>query len=126
MEHSVSYIFIIIVPIMSAILYLLSKGMLIISAIGFGSLILFAIYLYNNLDRKETLYIIRSDGRVYFNLSDDQLFSVGFSDEESLLKLIENIVSNEIATLKDLVDNINLINFKDDKLHRELNRLVQN
>jgi len=126
MEHSVSYIFIIIVPIMSAILYLLSKGMLIISAIGFGSLILFAIYLYNNLDRKETLYIIRSDGRVYFNLSDDQLFSVGFSDEESLPKLIENIVSNEIATLKDLVDNINLINFKDDKLHRELNRLIQN
>jgi hypothetical protein len=111
---------------MSAILYLLSKGMLIISAIGFGSLILFAIYLYNNLDRKETLYIIRSDGRVYFNLSDDQLFSVGFSDEESLPKLIENIVSNEIATLKDLVDNINLINFKDDKLHRELNRLIQN
>lgn len=126
MEHSVSYIFIIIVPIMSAILYLLSKGMLIISAIGFGSLILFAIYLYNNLDRKETLYIIRSDGRVYFNLSDDQLFSVVFSDEESLPKLIENIVSNEIATLKDLVDNINLINFKDDKLHRELNRLIQN
>jgi len=126
MEHSVSYIFIIIVPIMSAILYLLSKGMLIISAIGFGSLILFAIYIYNNLDRKETLYTIRSDGRVYFNLSDDQLFSVGFSDEESLPKLIENIVSNEIATLKDLVDNINLINFKDDKLHRELNRLIQN
>jgi hypothetical protein len=126
MEHSVSYIFIIIVPIISTILYLLSKGMLIISAIGFGSLILFTIYIYNNLDRKETLYIIRSDGRVYFNLSDDQLFSVGFSDEESLPKLIENIVSNEIVTLKDLIDNINFINFKDDKLHRELNRLIQN
>ena len=126
MEHSVSYIFIIIVPIISTILYLLSKGMLIISAIGFGSLILFTIYIYNNLDRKETLYIIRSDGRVYFNLSDDQLFSVRFSDEESLPKLIENIVSNEIVTLKDLIDNINFINFKDDKLHRELNRLIQN
>jgi hypothetical protein len=126
MEHSVSYIFIIIIPIMSAILYLLSKGLLIISVIGFGFFILFIIYIYNNLDRKETLYIIRSDERVYFNLSDDQLFSVVFSDEESLPKLIENIVSNEMATLKDMVDNINFINFRDDKLHRELNRLIQN
>ncbi len=126
MEHSVSYIFIIIVPIMTAILYLLSKGLLVISTISCGIFILFILYIFNNLDRKETLYIIRSDKRVYFNLSDDQLFSIVFSDEESLPKLIEKTISNEIATLKDIVDNINFINFRDDRLHRELNRLIQN
>lgn len=126
MEHSVSYIFIIIVPLITVILYLLSNGLLILSVIASGFFILFTIYIYNNLGRKETLYIIRTKDRIYFNLSDDQLFSVVLSDKQSLSELIEDTISNEMVTLKDMVDNINFINFKDDKLHRELNRLVQN
>jgi len=126
MEHLVSYLFIIIVPIITTILYLLSKGLLTISAVVFGFFMLFAMYIYDNLDRKETLYIIRSDDKIYFNLSDDLLFFIVFSDEKSLPTLIKNTVSNEMLTIGDMVDSINFINFKDDRLHRELNRLVQN
>jgi len=126
MEYTISHIFIIIVPIITTIFYLLSKGLFLISACSSGFLILFALFIYNNWDRKETLNIIRSDKKVHFNLSDDPLFSVELSNEQSLSELIEYIVSKEMITLHDMVDNINFINFKDDKLHRKLNRLVQN
>jgi len=126
MEYTISHIFIIIVPIITVILYLLSKGLLIISTLSGTFFIFFILFIYNNLDRKETLNIIRSEGKLYFNLSDDQLFAIKLSDEESLSELIENTVKKEIATIKDMVDNINFINFRDDRLQRELNRLVQN
>ncbi|SFV64053.1 hypothetical protein MNB_SV-12-1042 [hydrothermal vent metagenome] len=126
MEHTISYIYIIIVPIITIILYLLSKGLFIISTIAGSLLILFILYIYHNLERKETLNIIKSDGRLYFNLSDDQLFSVKISSEQSLSEVIKDAILNEMATLKDMVGNIDFINFKDDRLHRELNRLVQN
>ena len=126
MEYTISHIFIIIVPIITTIFYLLSKGLLIISAIGGGFFALFSLSIYHNWDRKETLNIIRSDREVYFNLSDDLLFSVEFSKEQSLSELVEYVISKEMITLKDMVDTINFINFRDDKLHRKLNRLVQN
>ncbi|NEW60351.1 hypothetical protein GSY74_03560, partial [Sulfurovum sp. bin170] len=105
---------------------LLSKGLFIISIILGGVFIFFILYIYNSLDRKETLHIIRSEGRLYFQLSDDPLFSVKISSDQSLSDVITEAISNEMATLKDMVDSVDFINFKDDRLHRELNRLVQN
>jgi hypothetical protein len=126
MEYTISHIFIIIIPIIITLFYLLSKGILIISILASILFILFTLFVYNNLDRKETLNIIKSNGEIYFNLSDDLLFSVKLSDEESLSELIEYIISKEMITIKDTVDSINFINFRDDKLHKKLNRLVQN
>ena len=126
MEHTVSYIFITIVPIMTTILYLLSEGLLVITTVAGGLLMLFTLYIYVNLNRKETLNIIRGDGEIYFNLSGDELFWVKLSDNHSLSETITKTIQNEIVTLKEMVDNIDFINFKDDILHRELNKLVQN
>jgi hypothetical protein len=126
MEYTVSHIFIITVPVIATILYLLSKGLLIILAICCLFFIPFFLLIYNSSNRKETLSIVKDNREIYFNLSDDLLFSVKLSKEESLSELIEKIMVREIITLKDMVDNIDFINFRDDRLHRELNRLVQN
>jgi hypothetical protein len=111
---------------MTTILYLLSEGLLIISIIAGVFFMLFILYIYVNLKRKETLNIIRGDDGVYFNLSDDELFWVKLSDKHSLSETITKVIQNEMGTLRDLVDSIDFINFKDDTLHRELNKLVGN
>lgn len=126
MEHTISYIFIIVVPIITTMLYLLSEGLLIISTIAGGFFLLFALYVYINLKSKETLNIIRADDGIYFNLSDDQLFWVKLSDKQSLSETITKAMQNEMGTLKDMVDHVDFINFKDDILHQKLNKLVGN
>jgi len=122
MEYDINHIFIITIPLITILLYLISKGLLTITTI-FG---LFAIVIYNNKDRKECLNIIKDRDRLYFFLSDDELFSVKLSKDDSLSEILPNIILSEMATIELMVDRIDFINFRDDKLEKELNSLISN
>jgi hypothetical protein len=74
---------------------------------------------------KETLNIIRSGEVLYFNLSDDLLLSAKITEQKTLSETITDIVLSEMATLKDMVDEVNFINFKDERLQQKLNALIE-
>jgi len=120
MEHDINHIFIITIPLITILLYLISKGLLTITTI----IGLFAIAIHNNMNRKECLNIIRDRDRLYFHLSDDELFSVKLSKDASLAEILPNIILSEMATIELMVDRIDFVNFKDDKLNKELNSLI--
>jgi len=120
MEYDINHIFIITIPLITILLYLVSKGLLTITTI----VGLFAISIYNNRDRKERLNIIKDRDRLYFLLSDDELFSVKLSKDASLSEILPNIILREMATIELMVDRIDFINFRDDKLNKELNSLI--
>lgn len=65
------------------------------------------------------------NGRLYFNLSEDRLFSVELSEEKMLSEVIKKVVLEEMVTIRTSVDRIDFINFQDDILNRELNKLIQ-
>ena len=122
MEYYINHIFIIAIPLITILLYLVSKGLLTITTI----VGLFAIAIYNNRNRKECLNIIKDRDRLYFHLSDDELFSVKLSKDDSLSEVLPNIILSEMATIELMVDRIDFINFRDDKLNKELNSLISN
>jgi len=122
MEYDINHIFIITIPLITILLYLVSKGLLTITTI----VGLFAIAIYNNRNRKERLNIIKDRDRLYFLLSDDELFSVKLSKDTSLSEILPNIILSEMATIELMVDRIDFINFRDDKLNKELNSLIPN
>ena len=122
MEYDINHIFIITIPLITILLYLISKGLLTITTI----VGLFAIAIYNNRNRKERLNIIKDRDRLYFLLSDDELFSVKLSKDDSLSEILPNIILSEMATIELMVDRIDFINFRDDKLNKELNSLIPN
>jgi hypothetical protein len=78
------------------------------------------------LNRKESLNIIKNRDRVYFYLSDDELFSVKLSKDDLLSEVLLNIILKEMPTIELMVDRIDFINFKDDKLNEKLNSLIPN
>jgi len=122
MEYDINHIFIIAIPLIMILLYLVSKGLLTITTI----VGLFAIAIYNNRNRKESLNIIKDRDRLYFLLSDDELFSVKLSNDDSLSEILPKIILSEMATIELMVDKIDFINFRDDKLNKELNSLIPN
>jgi len=122
MEYDINHIFIIAIPLITILLYLISKGLLTITTI----VGLFTVSIYNNRHRKESLNIIKDRDRLYFLLSDDELFSVKLSKDDSLSEILPNIILREMATIELMVDRINFINFRDDKLEKELNSLISN
>jgi hypothetical protein len=115
---------VIVIPLISLIFFLLAKGVFLLSTFGLLFFTLLSIYIYNNLDRKETLSIFKDNGVLYFYLSDDQLFTVKFSTDQSLSEVIRESIRMEMITIEMMVDQINFMNFRDDRLHRELNELV--
>jgi len=44
------------------------------------------MFFYNNANRKETLNIIKMNGNLYFNISNDQLFFVEIHNEPDFIK----------------------------------------
>jgi len=122
MEYDINHIFIVTIPLIMILLYLVSKGLLTITTI----VGLFTIAIYNNRNRKECLNIIKDRDRLYFLLSDDELFSIKLSKDDSLSEVLPNIILREMATIELMVDRINFINFRDDKLNKELNSLIPN
>ncbi|MCH9740617.1 MAG: hypothetical protein K0U38_07235 [Epsilonproteobacteria bacterium] len=125
METNITHLFIIAIPIIIFLLYLISESLLIVSIIGSIVLILLALYIYHSRSRKETLNIIRSNQTLYFNLSDDQLFSIELEKEQSLHEVLVETIKKEKATIEDMVNYIDFINFKNDKLQKELNELIK-
>ncbi len=120
-----NHIFIITTPLIMTILYLITENLLTITIISSIILIFFSLYVYNNFDRKESLNIIRDKNRIYFNLSDDELFSVKISKDDLLSDVLIDAILRELATIEEMVDRIDFINFKDDKLHKKLNDIIQ-
>jgi hypothetical protein len=68
---------------------------------------------------------VRAGKVLYFNLSDDLLLSVELTEQKGLSETITDIVLIEMATLKDMVDKVNFINFKDERLQQRLNALIE-
>ena len=125
MEYNITYLFIIIIPFISFILYIIPNGLFLISTITSIYFIVLYIYISNTIDRKETLNIVRSGEVLYFNLSDDLLLSVELTEQKTLSETITDIVLSEMATLKDMVNGVNFINFKDERLQQRLNALIE-
>ncbi len=94
--------------------YIFSIGFIFLGIIL--ALTTYALYstITNNLNRKEPLNILKQKNTLYFFLSDDYLFST----------TLNNSINNEIKTIKSLIKNINFINFENDNLQKELNRLL--
>ncbi|MCK4442243.1 MAG: hypothetical protein KAU90_09570 [Sulfurovaceae bacterium] len=124
MEYNINHVFIIIVPVIIILLYLISKSLLIITIIVSSVVVLFTLYIYNSLNRKESLNIIKNRDRLYFYLSDDELFFVKLSKDDLLSEVLLNVILREMPTIELMVDRINFLNFKDDKLNQELNSLI--
>jgi hypothetical protein len=124
MEQNIDYLFIIAIPVIILILYLINKGLVIFTIIG-GFFILSLLYIYHSKDRKERLNIIKDKEMLYFHLSDDLLFFVQIDDEERFNEILREIIYNEMATIKEIVYKIEFVNFKNDKLNQELNSLIK-
>ena len=84
MEYDINHIFIITIPLITILLYLISKSLLIITIISSTIVSVLILYIYNSLNRKESLNIIKNRDRVYFYLSGDELFSVKLSKDDLL------------------------------------------
>ena len=125
MEHNIGYLFFIVIPVITFILYLISENLLLITLIGGVMVILLSLYIYRSASRKERLNIIRDQETLYFNLSDDLLFSVKLTEEKQLNEVLIETIHKEMATIKEIVDRIDFINFKNDKLNQELNALIK-
>ena len=120
-----NHIFIIATPLILTLLYLITENLLIVVIVFSTIFLLGSIYIYNNFDRKESLNIIKDKNRIYFNLSDDELFSVKISKDDLLSDVLIDAILKEIKTIEDMVDRIDFINFRDDKLHKKLNEIIQ-
>ncbi len=120
-----SHIFIITTPLIKALLYLTIENLLTITILGIIFLTLFIYYIYSSINRRESLNIIKDNNIIYFNLSDDELFSIKIDDNEILSDALLNAIKEEFNTIKDIVDRVDFINFRDDKLYRELNEFIQ-
>lgn len=120
-----SHIFIITTPLIKALLYLTIENLLTITILGIIFLTLFIYYIYSSINRRESLNIIKDNNIIYFNLSDDELFSIKIDDNETLSDALLNAINEELTTIKDIVDRVDFINFRDDKLYRELNEFIQ-
>jgi hypothetical protein len=106
-------------------LYLITKNVLTTILILGGILGPFILYVNTSMKRKEILNIIKTKNRIYFNLSDDELFSIKISEDEPLPDVLINAILKEIGTIKEMVDRVDFVNFRDDRLHKELNELIQ-
>ena len=120
-----NHIFIITTPLIITILYLITENLLIITIMSTAIFTLVLLYIYNNLNRKESLNIIKSCNRIYFHLSDDELFSIKIPKDKAFSDVLIDTILREMATIKELVDSVDFINFRDDKLHKKLNEIIR-
>lgn len=73
------------------------------------------------MDRRENLNIIRDENKLYFYLTDDLLFSVELSHDQSLSDILQETIYRELPSLQDIIRKISFINFREDKLLAKLN-----
>jgi len=106
--------------------YILIQNLTFAGTILVISITLFYIASRNNQDRKENLNIIRDEEKLYFYLSDDLLFVKDLRKNTPLNKLLREAIDKDISnqTLSNMVRKICFINFKDDSLLKELNKMI--
>ena len=101
--------------------YVLSGSILIyLLTLAIGTSLLYFVKL-NNRGRRENLNIIRDENKLYFYISDDLLFSVDLLRNKSFAQTLRDSIKREMSTLNTITRKVCFINFKDDKLLRELN-----
>jgi len=125
METDISYIFMISSSFIFILLFLVNKGLLLYTVIGGAIFGLFSMYIYNSLNRKEILNVIKDKDVLYFHLSDDYLFSIKLKKDDNLADILVQTIKNEMATIKIMVNRIYFINFRDDLLEQKLNALIE-
>ena len=125
MDQNISYLFYITIPVIDIILYVVHEEWLW-EIIVVSLLILFVVrYVSVMHSQKETLNIIQGDEVLYFTLSDDLLFSVQIGKEQKRNELLREVIEKEIVVMRDIVHRIDFVNFKNDRLQRELNALIK-
>ena len=109
-----------------AVSYILIQNLTLAGIILVLSTVLFYIISKNTQNRKENLNIIRDEDKLYFYLSDDLLFVKDLKKDTPLNKLLKEALNKDISnqTLSNMVRKICFINFTDDLLLKELNKMV--
>lgn len=125
METTTNFIFIFMIPVILITFYLLTKKILLITLLALFIISMVVLYIVRNSSRKEVLHVIQNNQKVYITLSDDELFSIELTQEQSLRDIMLRLVENEQLMISDLVYYINFVNFKNDALQRELNELIK-
>lgn len=125
METTANFIFILMTPVILITFYLLTKKILFITLLVLFMISVVVLYIVRSSSRKEVLHVIQNNQKVYITLSDDELFSIELTEEQSLRDIMLRLVENEQLMISDLVYYINFVNFKNDALQRELNELIK-
>lgn len=108
----------------SLIIYLLSSSIIATSVVALALTYYFYKYHEYNKDRKEPLSILLGDNQLHFMLSDDNFLDVPLKKDQNISEVITNTVKNEMATIKQMVDKIYLVNIKDEQLQNQLNSMI--
>lgn len=108
----------------SLIVYLLSSSIIATSVVALALTYYFYEYHEYNKDRKEPLSILLGDNQLHFMLSDDNFLDVPLKKDQNISEVITNTVKNEMATIKQMVDRIYLVNIKDEQLQNQLNSMI--
>ncbi|MGJ0300964.1 hypothetical protein [Aliarcobacter cryaerophilus] len=108
----------------SLIVYLLSSSIIATSVVALALTYYFYKYHEYNKDRKEPLSILLGDNQLHFMLSDDNFLDVPLKKDQNISEVITNTVKNEMATIKQIVDRIHLVNIKDEQLQNQLNSMI--
>ncbi len=111
---------------LTLIIYGLLNNIIFSLLIFLIGVIFFYISRINNIDRRENLNVIRDENKLYFYLTDDLLFSVELSHNESIVETLRETIYRELYSLKDIIRKICFINFREDKLLAELNHSIIN
>lgn len=125
METTANFIFILMTPVILITFYLLTKKILFITLLVLFMISVVVLYIVRSSSRKEVLHVIQNNQKVYITLSDDELFSIELTEEQSLRDIMLRLLENEQLMISDLVCYINFVNFKNDALQRELNELIK-
>ena len=119
-----SHIFIVPIILINSLYFLMTKEILIETALILIFITFVLIYIRNNLTRKDTLNIIKYENRVYFNLSDDIFFSIDIVKNDILDEITLLAIEKKILTVKEIISRVEFINFYDEQLYNRLNSLI--
>ncbi len=86
------------------------------------------VYLLSKNQRKETLYIVKSDDTIHFLLSNDPYINVKIknSDKDTIYKTIKSVIANRAFELSNIVDNVCIINGGNEAINSELLSILTN
>lgn len=108
----------------SLIVYFLSSSIIVTGIVALALTYYFYKYNEYHKDRKEPLSILLGDNQLHFMLSDDNFLDVPLRKDQNIAEVITNTIKNEMATIKQMVDRIHLVNIKNEQLQNQLNSMI--